>query len=105
MFSGYLKEFVSLLDGLHVAGKLMQESRKLVAAAKCAQDFSSVTSVFEVIKQINSQVVELKLDYDSQEDEVDDTALTTSEPEASSGENDKLENVRLVEVIGKLPLI
>lgn len=60
LFSNSLLEFVSLLSKLHEASKLMQDTRKLVAAAQCSEDFTSVTSVYDAIKKLSRELEQVK---------------------------------------------
>ncbi|KAF2362048.1 RING-type zinc-finger LisH dimerization motif [Trinorchestia longiramus] len=72
LFSGFLMEFVALLGNFHKAGRLMQQSRRLVAAAESADDFHAATAVYKVIKRVNGEVVEMQLEMHDPHDQTHD---------------------------------
>ena len=59
----------------------MLTSRKLLAATKCAEDFDSVTSLYETIKKVNSEIVEMKLDLEVEDDLVENNKPSSGKDE------------------------
>ena len=81
----------------------MQNSRKLVAAAECAEDFTSVTSVYEAIKKINSEIVEVKLECEEEDLDTDDHGKENGEGGEDKEKNENT-NKEKATAIPKFPV-